>query len=80
MAKREWNGYMKHVVYPNIEKWVKAHYHNYSEFAEAIGYHRTTIYGLMSGTKEPHKPLIDVILYMTGMTYEVAFKRGGSHV
>ena len=63
-------------VYPGLYNWIKENGYTYKSFAEAIGFTSNRMTYIMSGTNEPRKGTIDLILEFTGLTYEVAFKEG----
>lgn len=60
-------------VFPNLERYIKGRYGNYSAYARHLGLHRTTVYNMMHGKVEPKWDTILVILEDTGMTFEEAF-------
>ena len=60
-------------VFPNLERYIKSHYGNYSAFARHLGLHRTTVYDMMSGKTGPKWDILLAILNETGMTFEECF-------
>lgn len=61
------------IKYPYLEKWISDHNMTQGEFARAIGVERTTVQKLLNGLSEPKKGMIDKVLEVTKMPYEVAF-------
>lgn len=60
-------------VFPNLERYIKGRYGNYSAYARHLGLHRTTIRDIITGAKVPNYDTILVVLQDTGMTFEEAF-------
>lgn len=63
----------KSAVFPNLEKYIKSHYGNYSAYARHLGIHRTTIRDIITGAKNPSWDIMLLILDDTGMTFEECF-------
>ena len=64
---------IQNCVYPNIERWRRQQRYSRAEFGRELGVAPGTISRVMTGTTQPLKPMVDRILALTGMTYEVAF-------
>lgn len=63
----------KNAVFPNLERYIKEHYGNYSAYARHLGLHRTTVYDMMRGKTAPKWDIILTILDETGMSFEECF-------
>ena len=60
-------------VFPNLERYIKEHYGNYSAYARHLGIHRATIRDIITGAKNPSWDIMLLILDDTGMTFEECF-------
>ncbi len=69
----------RNAVFPNLEKYIKLHYGNYSAYARHLGVHRTTIRDIITGVNAPRWDVLLLILDDTGMTFEECFG-GKKHV
>lgn len=64
------------IVYPNLEKWIKENCKNAYQFSIITGLSDRGIRCMLYGRNDPSKYTIDVVLQVTGLTYEVAFAKG----
>lgn len=61
------------VKYPNIEAWIMEKGITRSEFSRLCGTNIDTMGDILNGKSRIRKDRIDVILKVTGLTYEFAF-------
>ena len=69
-------------VYSGIDSWMKFTHTTYAKLAVMLGYapnanNQSNLAAKLMGKTEPSKSFIDAMLYITGLTYEEAFKKGG---
>lgn len=75
---RTWRA--REVVYPNINKWLIENNMSLSRFARECGYTTSMpIRNCIIYARNTNKTVIDSILKVTGMDYEVAFHRDGDN-
>jgi hypothetical protein len=72
----------KQIVYPNLRKWFNDNQMTYAEVIRRMGlqYHTKTVNrlkGWFTGRNHPDKKHIDILLTVTGLTYEQLFNRDG---
>jgi hypothetical protein len=72
----------KQIVYPNLRKWWNDNRMTGAEFIRRMGlqYHSRTLSrlrGWLTGRVYPDKSHIDLIISVTGLTYEQLFSREG---
>ena len=66
-------GGKNHTIYPNLNAWMRFNQCSFRLMAEDIGIDSKTLQHYLAGNTTP-KWLIDKILALTGLSYEVAFK------
>lgn len=64
----------ENVCYPGLRRWMIANRVGKSTLAELCGIERTTMYLNLTRKDSINKKTIDVILRVTGLTYEECFK------
>lgn len=69
-------------VYIGIDNWMKFTHTTYAMLNKMLGYATTSSNQVnpakrLMGKAEPSKSFIDAMLYLTGLTYEEAFKKKG---
>jgi len=62
-------------VYPNLARWMKETKTTHGMMAEKLGCHQTWVSAWMRGKGDPKKRDIDLVLELTGMTYEECFAK-----
>lgn len=62
-------------VYPNLERWMEETMFTQRKLAEKLGCHYTWVSMVMHGKGNLRKDDIDIILEVTGMTYEECFAK-----
>ena len=75
----EWN--KTYSVYTGIDNWMKFTRTTYAMLNKMLGYapnanNQVNLSKKLMGKTEPSKSFIDAMLYITGLTYEEAFKKG----
>lgn len=67
----------KEVVYPNLKKWMDERHMTKAKLARSLGYDYkhgyTKIRDTLSGAQVAKKPLIDKLIALTGIPYEILF-------
>lgn len=69
-------------VYSGIDSWMKFTHTTYAQLNLMLGYApsascQANLAKRLMGETEPSKSFIDAMLYITGLTYEEAFKKKG---
>lgn len=76
---RTWRA--REVIYPNINKWLIEKNMSLSRFSKECGYATSMpIRNCIIYDRKVNKAVIDAILRVTGLDYEVAFYKGGDDV
>lgn len=66
----------RQIIYPEINKWLTANNISLTRFAKMCGYKTTMpIRRAIIDGRNVNKEVIDAMLNVTGMTYEVAFRK-----
>lgn len=77
---KAWN--KTYSVYIGIDNWMKFTHTTYAMLNKMLGYaptasNQVNLAKRLMGKTEPSKSFIDAMLYLTGLTYEEAFKKKG---
>lgn len=72
----------KQIIYPKLRKWFNDNRMTYAEIIRRMGLYYVTktisrIRGWFAGRAFPDKEHIDILLHVTGLTYEQLFSRDG---
>ena len=66
---------MKNYVYPNLEDWMSKNGINCTMLGKQLNVSRQSIYNILTGKNHPSFELINRVLDVTKMPYEVVFSK-----